>query len=203
MTVCSFLSAWQMEHNRLSEEQWKSTPKQHVLLWLAIRLTKLLVSFTRVWCSSSHQLIFIQYLAILMKQFSYGLLHVTPSCRSFLNFWACFISEAIQSRCAVLRYSRLTDAQVLHRLLEVCEKEQVGRYPYMKVNRWKQSYFRKIPWTWVSSGSKAYPCGRHTATMTVINIGWRPRILVEYINFMCCPRCILGRHCLFKLSCVS
>ena len=36
------------------------------------------------------------------------------------------ISEAIQSRCAVLRYSRLTDAQVLHRLLEVCEKEQVG-----------------------------------------------------------------------------
>lgn len=35
------------------------------------------------------------------------------------------LSEAIQSRCAVLRYSRLTDAQVLHRLLEVCEKEQV------------------------------------------------------------------------------
>ena len=37
-------------------------------------------------------------------------------------------SEAIQSRCAVLRYSRLTDAQVLHRLLEVCEKEQVRFY---------------------------------------------------------------------------
>lgn len=36
-----------------------------------------------------------------------------------------FQSEAIQSRCAVLRYSRLTDAQVLHRLLEVCEKEEV------------------------------------------------------------------------------
>ncbi|PFX15516.1 Replication factor C subunit 2 [Stylophora pistillata] len=37
------------------------------------------------------------------------------------------IIEAIQSRCAVLRYSRLTDAQVLHRLLEVCEKEQVTK----------------------------------------------------------------------------
>ncbi|XP_073257367.1 replication factor C subunit 2-like [Porites lutea] len=37
------------------------------------------------------------------------------------------IIEAIQSRCAVLRYSRLTDAQVLHRLLEVCEKEEVAK----------------------------------------------------------------------------
>lgn len=35
------------------------------------------------------------------------------------------IIEAIQSRCAVLRYSRLSDAQVLRRLLEVCEKENV------------------------------------------------------------------------------
>lgn len=35
------------------------------------------------------------------------------------------IIEAIQSRCAILRYSRLTDAQVLERLLEVCEIEKV------------------------------------------------------------------------------
>ena len=35
------------------------------------------------------------------------------------------IIEAIQSRCAVLRYSKLTDAQILTRLLEVCDKEKV------------------------------------------------------------------------------
>lgn len=34
--------------------------------------------------------------------------------------------EPIQSRCAVLRYSKLTDAQVLKRLLEVCEAESVS-----------------------------------------------------------------------------
>jgi len=37
------------------------------------------------------------------------------------------IIEAIQSRCAILRYTKLTDAQVLHRLLEVCDKEQVPK----------------------------------------------------------------------------
>ncbi|XP_033118903.1 replication factor C subunit 2-like [Anneissia japonica] len=35
------------------------------------------------------------------------------------------IIEPIQSRCAVLRYSKLTDEQVLSRLLEVCEAENV------------------------------------------------------------------------------
>lgn len=35
------------------------------------------------------------------------------------------ISEAIQSRCAILRYSKLTDSQELARLLEICDKEQV------------------------------------------------------------------------------
>lgn len=34
-------------------------------------------------------------------------------------------TEAIQSRCAMLRYSRLSDAQILERLLEVCDKEEV------------------------------------------------------------------------------
>lgn len=38
------------------------------------------------------------------------------------------IIEAIQSRCAVLRYTRLTDAQVLARVLKLCEKEQVCCY---------------------------------------------------------------------------
>ncbi|XP_078451965.1 replication factor C subunit 2 isoform X1 [Lampetra fluviatilis] len=37
------------------------------------------------------------------------------------------IIEPIQSRCAVLRYSRLTDSQVLSRLLEVCDHECVQR----------------------------------------------------------------------------
>jgi replication factor C subunit 2/4 len=35
------------------------------------------------------------------------------------------IIEAIQSRCAILRYTRLTDAQVLKRLMEVIESEHV------------------------------------------------------------------------------
>src|SRR5271154_3668296 len=36
------------------------------------------------------------------------------------------IIEAIQSRCAILRYSRLTDQQVLTRLLQICEAENVS-----------------------------------------------------------------------------
>ena len=36
------------------------------------------------------------------------------------------IIEAIQSRCAMLRCAKLTDAQVLAKTLEVCEKEQVS-----------------------------------------------------------------------------
>lgn len=34
-------------------------------------------------------------------------------------------AEPIQSRCAVLRYTKLTDAQILARLLSVIEKENV------------------------------------------------------------------------------
>ncbi len=36
------------------------------------------------------------------------------------------IIEAIQSRCAILRYSRLTDQQVLTRLLQICQAENVS-----------------------------------------------------------------------------
>ncbi|CAM9145175.1 unnamed protein product [Heterosigma akashiwo] len=46
---------------------------------------------------------------------------------------ACNIStkliEPIQSRCAILRYSRLTDEQVLRRLQEVCQAESVSYEP--------------------------------------------------------------------------
>ncbi|KAI1909382.1 replication factor C subunit 4 [Ophidiomyces ophidiicola] len=35
------------------------------------------------------------------------------------------IIEPLQSRCAILRYSRLTDAQVVQRLMQICEAESV------------------------------------------------------------------------------
>lgn len=35
------------------------------------------------------------------------------------------IIEPIQSRCAILRYGRLTDAQVVKRLMQICEAEKV------------------------------------------------------------------------------
>jgi replication factor C subunit 2/4 len=35
------------------------------------------------------------------------------------------IIEPLQSRCAILRYSRLTDAQILKRLLEICQAEDI------------------------------------------------------------------------------
>ena len=47
-----------------------------------------------------------------------------------LVFFFCFSSEKIiepiQSRCAMLRYSKLSDAQVLANLLTVCDKEKVA-----------------------------------------------------------------------------
>ncbi|XP_026497236.1 replication factor C subunit 2 [Vanessa tameamea] len=36
------------------------------------------------------------------------------------------IIEPIQSRCAVLRYTKLTDAQIMAKVIEVCEKEQLS-----------------------------------------------------------------------------
>ena len=38
------------------------------------------------------------------------------------------IIEPIQSRCAILRYAKLRDAEVLKRLLEICEMEDVRRH---------------------------------------------------------------------------
>ena len=47
------------------------------------------------------------------------------------------IIEPIQSRCAILRYSKLRDAEVLKRLKEVCEAEEVSQaitlHPHMFV----------------------------------------------------------------------
>lgn len=39
------------------------------------------------------------------------------------------IIEPIQSRCAILRYSKLRDQEVLKRLLEICEMEKVRPRP--------------------------------------------------------------------------
>lgn len=38
------------------------------------------------------------------------------------------IIEPIQSRCAILRYAKLRDAEILKRLLEICEFEKVRRF---------------------------------------------------------------------------
>ena len=35
------------------------------------------------------------------------------------------IIEPIQSRCAILRYGKLKDQEILKRLLEICEAEKV------------------------------------------------------------------------------
>lgn len=47
------------------------------------------------------------------------------------------IIEPIQSRCAVLRYTKLTDAQILRRLLEICKMENVSSSLYKKKNEVK------------------------------------------------------------------
>lgn len=45
------------------------------------------------------------------------------------------IIEPIQSRCAILRYSKLRDEQVLKRLLELCEAEKVVSFHKMSIHR--------------------------------------------------------------------
>lgn len=41
------------------------------------------------------------------------------------------IIEPIQSRCAILRYKKLTDAQLLAKIMEICDKEQVFVVTYI------------------------------------------------------------------------
>jgi replication factor C subunit 2/4 len=38
------------------------------------------------------------------------------------------IIEPIQSRCAILRYAKLKDGEILKRLLEICELEKVSGF---------------------------------------------------------------------------
>lgn len=50
------------------------------------------------------------------------------------------IIEPIQSRCAMLRYGKLTDAQILAKVLEVCEKENVIKILQKMLNDLKLVY---------------------------------------------------------------
>lgn len=51
------------------------------------------------------------------------------------------IIEPIQSRCAMLRYGKLTDAQVLAKVLEVCEKENVIKIFQKTLDFWFTELF--------------------------------------------------------------
>lgn len=50
------------------------------------------------------------------------------------------IIEPIQSRCAMLRYGKLTDAQILAKVLQVCEKENVIKILQTTINDLKLIY---------------------------------------------------------------
>lgn len=41
------------------------------------------------------------------------------------------IIEPIQSRCAILRYSRLSDPQILARVIQICKEEKVYLHNYL------------------------------------------------------------------------
>lgn len=41
------------------------------------------------------------------------------------------IIEPIQSRCAMLRYGKLSDAQILAKIIDICKKEDVGIYIFL------------------------------------------------------------------------
>lgn len=50
------------------------------------------------------------------------------------------VIEAIQSRCAILRYSRLSDAQILARTIQICQKENVSLiYPVKIFPIWRNN----------------------------------------------------------------
>lgn len=61
----------------------------------------------------------------------------------------CVLLEPIQSRCAVLRYSKLTEAQILSRMQEVCDKEAVSGNYYvllMCVVEYHRSLAQMMAW---------------------------------------------------------
>ena len=71
------------------------------------------------------------------------------------------IIEPIQSRCAILRYAKLRDQEILKRLLEICEMEKVRLFQAIlptsplqqnsKVPQWSTDP-RRRPWMWSRPG---------------------------------------------------
>lgn len=57
------------------------------------------------------------------------------------------IIEPIQSRCAILRYSRLTDQELLKRLMEICEIEKVDLFPPLLLSKpaCEVTFYRSTP----------------------------------------------------------
>lgn len=52
------------------------------------------------------------------------------------------IIEPIQSRCAILRFTKLSDAEILERLQDICEQEKVEyELPGLEVRSLLCSYF--------------------------------------------------------------
>jgi len=50
------------------------------------------------------------------------------------------IIEPIQSRCAILRYAKLRDQEVLKRLLEICQAEDVSSLRFQKKMEFECGY---------------------------------------------------------------
>lgn len=142
------LLVWQRVHSKPSEERWRSTQRRLDLPLLATPLIRSLV-----WQSPPTQ---PQHPG-LPTPFSNGVFGMTLILAS--------TSEAIQSRCAVLRYSKLSDAQILTRLLEVCDREKVS---YWQGLCWSHVIQRHVwlccvgtPHRWWVRGHRVHCSGRH------------------------------------------
>ena len=121
-------------------------------------------------CNASDKIIGRQ----LWKHFIY------PIMLCYDNVLCPFFSEPIQSRCAVLRYSKLSDAQILARLLEVCDKEKV--YTIIVITRLDHMIHftfdhSDIPgaqdWRW-PGGDSVHGPGRHetSAQQSSVDFWW-------------------------------
>lgn len=84
------------------------------------------------------------------------------------------IIEAIQSRCAMLRYGRLSDAQILAKVIEVCQKEQVILHNYLFNVCWSKPGALKsmlLPSSESSSRTASYWCHSFSISRIVLSTG--------------------------------
>lgn len=72
------------------------------------------------------------------------------------------IIEPIQSRCAILRYAKLRDAEVLKRLKEICEAEEVGFPSHSTIRAKGHACYR------LASGEGAMPHWRSILTAALL-----------------------------------